>query len=171
MPKLAFASIPVPTAPTFISDTEAAAFEEEIRQCIADRAYQIFEESGHQVGNDDAHWRQAESEVLQHGIDVRESGSWLVLNATVPVVSAEDVQIHVGPTRVIIRAKKHVTTENTESQAPKESFLTVDLNVEVEPLGAVASFKNNQLSLVLKRRQPSLASILPAASPGQPGKS
>jgi len=141
-------------------ESEADAFKLDIQQRITDRAYQLFDASGRREGNDQANWCQAESEVLQRGIDVREVGSWLALCATVPSVSAEDVQIYLEPSRVIVRAKvtkgpdgqQHGMDAWVSTQAAV--FLTTDLAVEVEPVTAIASLKNNQLTVSVKKRRP-----------------
>jgi HSP20 family molecular chaperone IbpA len=169
IPKTAFTSKPKSTEPRFIGKSEAEALEWDIQQRVSARAYRLFEESGYQDGNAEKHWLQAESEVLQRGIEVRESGSWVALNAKIPDASAEDVHIYVDPTRVIVRARKNGQTENRESQAQglpdDELFLAVDLNVEVDPTTASASLKDSKLSLMVKKRpQKSASGVLESSS-------
>src|SRR5256885_16985352 len=115
------------------------SLQEEIRQCIADRAYQLYEESGRQDGNDERNWRQAESAVLQRDIEVRESGTWLALSAILSGFSAENVQIHVNTARVLVKAEDRPLLqeppENTaqDTAERKKSFWAADLPIEVDP--------------------------------------
>ena len=162
-PKTAFISKPPLTTPHIIDRTDSEAFQEEIRQCIADRAYQLYEESGRQSGNDEGNWRQAEAKVLQRDIEVRESGTWLTLNAVLSDFAAEDVQIYVEPVRVIVKAEKQPLTSDIrqyQDLSPKRNkrFWAADLPVEVEPSTTTASLKNSKLSLVIKKRKESQTS-------------
>ncbi len=92
--------------PQIVSEDQNASFQDKVRQRVAERAYDIYQNSGGQPGNDYEHWIQAENEVLQRGIEVRESGSWLALNASIPDGSADDVEICLTPTSVTVRAEK-----------------------------------------------------------------
>src|ERR1700685_362434 len=92
--------------PQILSEDQHAAFHDKIRQSVSQRAYDIYQNSGSQDGNDYEHWIQAENEVLQRGIEVRESGSWLALNASIPDGSADDVEICLAPTRGTVPAEK-----------------------------------------------------------------
>ena len=79
-------------------------FKKGLRQRVSERAFDLYRESGGQHGNDQNHWLQAEKEILQRGLEVRESGSWLALNASIPDSSADDIQIYLSPSRVMVRA-------------------------------------------------------------------
>ena len=109
-------------------------------------------------GNDHAHWLQAQSEVLHHGLEVRESGSWLSINASLPDVEGDDIEVYLEPNRVIVRAETSENFQNTESQpqgfALREIFLLEDLHTEVDPATASAAFKDRKLTLMVKKRYP-----------------
>ena len=144
-------------APRFVSKSEAEALDQTIRSRIADRAYQLYEASGYAAGHDREHWLQAESEVLRHGLEVRESGSWVNMNGSLPDVAAEDVEIYVDARRVIVRAKRREgsqTAQPTTGEASQERFWGVDLHMEVEPATAAASLKDGKLTLMVKKRTP-----------------
>jgi HSP20 family molecular chaperone IbpA len=142
--------------PQILSEDQHAAFQDRVRQSISQRAYDIYRESGAQDGNDYQHWIQAENEVLQRGIEVRESGSWLALNASIPDNSADNVEICLTPTSVSVRAEKGATE--------RDIFLTHDLNTEIEPSTASATLKDQKLTIMVKKRYPVSAAISPATS-------
>ena len=144
--------------PQILSEDQHAAFQDKVRQRVSHRAYDIYQNSGSQDGNDYEHWIQAENEVLQRGIEVRESGSWLAFNASIPEGSADDVEICLTPTSVTVRAEKAEPTKNTEASAQditeREIFLTHDLNAEIEPATASATLKDQKLTIMVKKRYP-----------------
>ena len=105
-PKPVLVTSLTPTAPRFVDRSEWQTLEEQARDCIAERARRIYEESGRQAGNDDSNWLRAESEVLRRDLEVSESGSWVRVDATLPGFSAEDVQICVDSARVMVKAEK-----------------------------------------------------------------
>lgn len=155
--KTAFTSKAKKTEPRFVNKSEAETFEREIRRRVSERAYRLFEESGYPDGEAEKHWLQAESEILHRGIEVREAGSWVTLNTTIPDASAEDVDIYVDATRVIVRARKNGRSDTTEppSERPAgdELFFAAGLKVEVDPNTATASLKDGKLSLMVKKQE------------------
>jgi HSP20 family molecular chaperone IbpA len=148
--------------PQIISEDQNAAFQDKVRQRIAERAYDIYQNSGGDHGNDYEHWIQAENEVLQRGIDVRESGSWLAFNASIPDAPAENVEICLTPTSVSVRVQKSEQIENAaaneERLNQREIFLTHELNAEIEPSSASATLKDQKLTIMVKKRYPVSAS-------------
>ena len=156
--KTALGGKPVLKAPKIVSEDEAPAFHEALRKRISERAYGLFESSGGQHGNADNHWNQAELEVLQHGMEIRESGSWLAINAAIPDGSADDIQIYLTPNRVVVRAEKNTSVQNPDSHVhgmtQREIFLADDLASEVEPETASAAFKDQKLTIMVKKRYP-----------------
>ena len=140
-----------------LAEDQNAAFQDKVRQRVAERAYDIYQNSGGQPGNDYEHWIQAENEVLQRGIEVRESGSWLALNASIPDSSADDVEICLTPTSVTVRAEKSEQIKdaaNEQGLNQREIFLTHDLNTEIEPSTASATLKDQKLTIMVKKRYP-----------------
>jgi HSP20 family molecular chaperone IbpA len=168
--KLVFTSLPTLTSatPTFISGQEADDLEQAIHTKIGERARTLFEESGREPGNDTANWFRAEADILRSDLQVRESGSWLALTASLPDASAQGMQILVRPNRVIVRAHRNVAEDHSAERAnlDKEIYLAANLTVEVLPPSAVASFRDQNLQLMIKKSQPSklLESAEPAAS-------
>lgn len=156
--KAAFSDNLPANTPRVIGENDKEAFHHGIHRCVSERAYGLYEASGGEHGNDHAHWLQAQSEVLQHGLEVRESGSWLSINASLPDVEGDDIEVCLEPNRVIIRAETSENFQNTESQpqgfALREIFLLEDLHTEVDPATASAAFKDRKLTLMVKKRYP-----------------
>ncbi len=156
--KLAFSSRPTPVSwtPSFLVGEEAEALEQCIYRKISERAYFLFEQSGREPGNEDANWLQAEAELLRSVVEVRESGTWLALSASIPDASGQGMQIAVGPTRVLVRAKETSNEQDSERAKllEREIFLAANLPAKVDPLSAVASFKDRSLNLMIRKRWP-----------------
>lgn len=144
--------------PQILSEDQHAAFQEKVRQRVSQRAYDIYQDGGGEHGNDYQHWIQAENEVLQRGIEVRESGSWLALNASVPDNTADEVEVCLTPTNVTVRTEKRQQTQDGDANAPgfseREIFLSHDLNTEIEPSTASATLKDQKLTIMVKKRYP-----------------
>jgi HSP20 family molecular chaperone IbpA len=157
--KITFSSRPTqsPAFPSFIHGREAEELEQAIYDKIRERAYLLFEQSGRQPGNESANWMRAESEILRSDAQVRESGSWLTLNASIPEACAEGLQIVVRSMRVLVRARK--STNGPDGSEPaqqggEEIFLAVNLTAEVDPGSATASFRDHNLHLMVRKRRP-----------------
>lgn len=146
--------------PSFITGHAAEELEQEICGKIRERAYLLFEQSGLEPGNEYVNWLRAESEIVRSGAQVRESGSWVTLTASIPDGSGPGMQIVVRPTRVLVHAMAACTGQSpTElaKQGEREIFLAANLTVEVDPASAAASFRNHNLHLMVKKRQPAQA--------------
>ena len=156
--KLAFSSLPASTlvTPSFLVDREAEDLEERVANRVRERAQLLFEQSGGMPGNDEANWLQAEAEILRSNMEVRESGTWLSLKASIPDASGQGIQITVRAKRVLVRATQ-INNEQNSKQGDEEIFLAANLPVEVDPPSAAASFRNHNLLLMIKKAQVSRA--------------
>ena len=153
--------------PTFVPDDQAEELEQAIHRKIAERARLLFEETGHAPGNDEANWFRAESEILRSGLQVRESGSWVAINASIPDASGQGMQILVRPKRVVVHAQRQATAgHSTQGAKPEEQdiFLVTNLSVEVNPPSAVASFRDRNLQLMIRKSRPGILFGNPEAS-------
>jgi HSP20 family molecular chaperone IbpA len=144
--------------PKFADEDGKSRIAQALQDRISLRAYSLYEESGQPDGNHFADWLRAESEILQRTLDVRESGSWLAVNASLPDVTPEDVLISVEPKRVLIQAVRSEEAKNNTAHESgstrRELFLVQDLNVEVDPETASASLKDQKLTLMVKKKYP-----------------
>ena len=156
--KTAFSSLPAlaSTTPTFCIGAAAEELDQRVNDRIRDRAYSLFEQSGREPGNEDANWTRAESEILRGNVQVRESGSWLALTALLPDASGQEMQIAVQPRRVVVRAttggKKQDLSDHNGPVA-EEIFLAANLAVDVDPSSAAASFREQRLRLMVRKRR------------------
>ena len=146
-------------APKIISDgNEREAIDQLIQRKVAERAYRLFEGSNAAHGKDQEHWLQAESEILRHGLDIRESGSWVSITASLPDVSGENLQICLEPSRAVVHGQKiseqRDPSSGTHKYSQEDFFLRSDLNVEVDPSTASASLKDQKLTIMVKKRYP-----------------
>jgi len=156
--KRAFSLQPVmlSTTPQFLVGAQAEALEQRIYGRIRDRAYELFEQSDRAPGNEDANWSQAESEVLRAGLQVRESGTWLTVNAVLADASGEDIQIGLKPNRVLVSAPVAGCERNSSSDGTNyedEIFLAVNLQVEIDLASAAASFRDHRLRIMIKKHR------------------
>jgi HSP20 family molecular chaperone IbpA len=156
--KLAFSSLPASAlvTPSFLVGREAEDLEERVANRVRERAQLLFEQSGGAPGNDEANWLQAEAEILRSNMEVRESGTWLSLKASIPNASGQGIQIAVKAKRVVVRATQ-INNEQNAKQGEDEIFLVANLQVEVDPPSAAASFRNQNLLLMIKKAQVSRA--------------
>lgn len=122
-----------------ITDGHHDAFAARLQDSIAKRAYAIFENAGRPAGQDQAHWFRAESEVLQHGSPIRESGSWSTANASLPGADAADVQVLLLGDRAILSCSK-----------PSHSYVSFRFPVSVDPQTAAAYMKGHTFVLTAK---------------------
>ena len=146
--------------PSFIAGHATEELEQEICGKIRDRAYLLFEQSGREPGNEDANWLRAESEIVRSGAQVRESGSWVTFTASIPDGSGLGMQIVVRPSRILVRtmqARNGQDPAELAKRGEREIFLGASLPVEVDPASATASFRNHNLHLMAKKRQPGQA--------------
>ena len=143
--------------PSFVGGREAEELEQAIYGKIRERAYLLFEESGREPGNERANWLRAESEIVRSGVQVRDSGSWMTLNASIPDASGESLQVAVWPTRVLVRARKARNGPDSDcpelSEGGREIFLAANLAAEVDPQSAAASFRDHNLHLMVRKRR------------------
>jgi HSP20 family molecular chaperone IbpA len=158
--------------PRIIGENEKESFDHALQRRVSERAFRLFESSGREHGNDRAHWLQAENEVLQHGLEIRESGSWLSIHALLPEVSADDIQVYVAPDRVIVRVEKTQDLARSDSQergfTPHELFMARELTTMIDPSTASAAFKDQKLTLMVKKRFPESAATSLKGQSGQP---
>ena len=149
--KLAFSSLPVRLAtPNFVVGHEADELERAVTDKIRARARVLFEQSGGQPGQDEANWLQAESEILRTSLNVQESGTWISLSASIPDSSGQGIAIVVRATRVLVRARQGKNEPSAEDN-DAEIVLAANLLVEVDPPSAVASFRNHNLHIMIKK--------------------
>src|SRR5882724_4025739 len=113
-----------------------------VRERIARRAYDLYQQDGNQPGHDLRHWLQAESEILTDVPEIRESGSWYTINVPLRGFAANEVRISVEAQRAIVAAEKREVTASEPASA---------YNVLEQAATASAYLMNGVLTLTVKR--------------------
>jgi hypothetical protein len=121
-----------------VTGDQRAAFEAALRQGIQVRAYELFERQGGIPGRDQAHWLQAESQLLQRAAPVSESGSWSTANVSLPNADPHDVQVLVLDDHAIVASGK------------PPAYLLIRWHCHVDPATAAAYLKGNTLVVTAK---------------------
>jgi HSP20 family molecular chaperone IbpA len=147
------------TQPTVFRLTASGTFVERMQQisaAIAGRAYELFEARGAGHGHDRDDWFRAESEMLTPipaKIFDKEGG--ITVRAEVPGFIRKDMEVLPEPRRLIIRAKKHKTSDQEDRQAvlqgqmSNEILRILDLPHEVDPENMTTTIKNDVLEVTL----------------------
>jgi HSP20 family molecular chaperone IbpA len=139
--------------PQLVDKMEGQKIEEALHQRLAECAYALYEESDRQDGNDQNNWMQAKSEIVQ-SMETRKSGTWVSLTASIPGASPNSIRVHVDTNRVVVKAENTADVSQAEGAAPNTSrFFAADLDVELDPPTATASFKDQTLNLMVKKRR------------------
>ncbi len=139
--------------PQLVDQMEGQKIDAELQQRLSERAYALYEESGRQDGNDEKNWLQAKSEIV-HGFEMRKSGTWVALTASIPDALPVSIRVYVDAHRVVVQAEKSADPSRTESSARDTSmFLAADIDVELDPSTATASFKDHTLNLMVKKQR------------------
>jgi len=141
-----------------VTEARRAAFESRLRQSIQNRAYQFFERQGGPHGQAQAHWAQAETEILQHAPPVRESGAWYTANVLLQSVDSQNVQVLVLDDRAIVAVanpglEKPDQHGGNSAGAPNQfpAYLLIRWPIRVDPATAAAYLKDNTLVVTAKR--------------------
>jgi HSP20 family protein len=128
-------------------------------QTINQRAYEIFEGSGHRFGHDLDDWFRAEMDLL-HPVHVKidESGESLEVKAEVPGFSEKEIEVSVEPHRLTITGKRE--TEKKEEKKGKTVYSEfcsnqilriVDLPASVDAEKVTATLKDGILQLTMPK--------------------
>ncbi|MGI9101321.1 MAG: Hsp20 family protein [Terriglobales bacterium] len=142
------------------SETSFGRIVREAQQAIAQRAYFLCQQRGFVPGNDLYDWFRAESEQFRAvPVEISEDENELQVLVEVPGYSAEDINVHLEPTRLVIRG-------NTEAEEQKQTghvsysereateiFRAVQLPVEVDPEKASAMVRDGILEITLPKSQ------------------
>ena len=126
-----------------------------IRERIARRAYDLYQQDGNRPGQDMRHWLQAECEILTDVPEIRESGSWYTINVPLRGFAANEVQVSVEAQRAIVAAEKQEVTASEPGRASnvleQAVFARAKWPIDVDPATASAYLMNGVLTLTVKR--------------------
>jgi HSP20 family protein len=147
------------TQPTVFRLTASGTLVERMQQisaAIACRAYELFEARGSGHGHDWEDWFRAESEMLTPiPAKVFDKDAGITVRAEVPGFTGKDVEVLAEPRRLIIRAKRHKTSNEQDGRAvlqqqmSSELLRVLDLPREIDPEHMTATIKNDVLEVIL----------------------
>jgi HSP20 family molecular chaperone IbpA len=125
---------------------------------IAARAYELYQQDGHNHGEDMSHWLRAESEILTRVPEIHESSSWFTINVPLKGFFAAEVQVNMEPHRAIIAAAKNESSEQQDGTGTgsfqEATFAVAKWPSEVDPSTASAYLKDGTLTVAVKRALP-----------------
>jgi HSP20 family protein len=150
------------TTPSIVSMPETESMFErtvrEIHDALARRAFEHFEYSGYSHGHDHDDWFRAEQDLLRPvPVEISEDENELKVSAEVPGYSANDIDIHLEPTKLLIRGKTERNRERSSGQITysewdtNQIFRAINLPTEVEPGKANAVLHDGVLELTLPK--------------------
>jgi len=144
-----------------INDESCSHLRDRMNRSVSKRAFELYEQSGRNMGDDVRHWLQAESEVVHRVPEIRESASWYTVNVPVRGFQPETLYVGVDEQRAVIAAETQESMDmaGAQSTAPKEGsresfFMLAEWPCEVDPSTASAYVKNDTLVLTAKRAYP-----------------
>lgn len=130
-----------------------------LSEAIRQRAYQIFEGSGHGLGHDLEDWFKAEMDLLHPvHVNITESGENFEVKVEVPGFNEKEIEVSVEPRRLTITGKRE--TEQKEERKGKTVYSEscsdqilriVDLPANVDAEKTTATLKNGVLHLTMPK--------------------
>ncbi len=153
-------SVPI-TNLTVIKTSQPVTLDQTIQEIydqIARRAYELYCQRGYIDGFHHDDWLIAESELLTSApISIHEEEDAYSVHVEVPGFSAEQIEVQVEPTRLLIQGNAEQQNEQRSgrviySESRRSNiFRVVSLPGEVEPQNASASVKDGILFLTLPK--------------------
>lgn len=150
--------------PIFVEAEKLINRLEEVTKAVAHRAYEFFEERGHQLGNELEDWFRAESEFMRYvPATMKEDDNQFTVQAEVPGFKANEIKISVEPKRLIVEGNAEQNTEETSGQVvfserrTNQFCRSFKLPAEVESDKVTANLKDGLLEITLPKmpvRQP-----------------
>jgi len=142
-----------------------------IRDAVAWRAYQLFEEQGRAAGHDVEDWACAEASVVRSmDCGVIDQDSRVCLTADASLFDDGPIELYVEPRRLTLcgfdRSRRPLPTPPGEPAKPRRDwiFRVHDFDVDMDPHAVVARFNGPALYVYLGKAQPREARVLAAAS-------
>jgi HSP20 family molecular chaperone IbpA len=135
---------------------EEKDLERELQRKISCRAYQLYLDGGSCAGREVQDWLRAEKEALQRISQIRESGSWVIVNLYVPHVPAEGFKLLINENRALVEIEDpYGARERTATPEPVSATCYVaEWPGRVDPKTASAYVKNGMLTLEVKLVSP-----------------
>jgi len=153
------AVVSLPAINTLIEDDPFFSYVRDLRQSIANRAFEFFRDREFEHGHDLEDWLRAESELLeQPALNVSETDDEFSICADVPGLTEREIEVKVDPYRVFItstREESHGKKEgksDSSERTSKQFLCEYDLPAEIDPAKVTAELKNGVLTIGLPKR-------------------
>jgi Protein of unknown function (DUF2934) len=131
-----------------------------MESAVRDRAYRIYQNSGETPGRDLGHWAEAEGKLISSNLEVRGSGGpWFHCNCPVPAIPAQQIQVALDPSQLIIHLGGDSASKAIPADFPYPIFYWAKWPERVDPSTAVAYVRDSNLTIEVKKADP------PAANP------
>ncbi|NOT59200.1 MAG: Hsp20 family protein [Acidobacteria bacterium] len=113
------------TKPLFVEAEKIFDQMKEFSQSIAQRAYELFDTRGRELGHELEDWFRAEFELMRWvPIALKEADGKLVVRAEVPGFNASDIKISVEPNQLTISGQKVVKPEERKEEQDEKRFFS-----------------------------------------------
>jgi HSP20 family molecular chaperone IbpA len=130
-----------------------------LRKTISDRAFEIFRGRKWDEGDALSDWHRAEGELFHAAhVDISERGDALLVRTEVPGFEPRDLQVCVGPDRLVIAGKRRTQSGwETRNVLYSDScldriFRVLALPFELDASKATAAVSNGILELAIPKR-------------------
>ncbi len=144
-------------APLIVSGEVLRERGRQIRDAIARRAYEMFEQRGRADGRHEDDWLRAEAELLARPkVEVRDVGSAVTVQAELGEFAAGQVEVSVEPRRITIAAARARAAARRRGAAvpngrPDRAYRAVELPCDVDAADVTVSMLNGRLELALRK--------------------
>ncbi len=129
-----------------------------VSDSITRRAFQLFENNGHWLGNDWENWFRAEAEMLHPlHMELKESDSEYTVRAEVPGFTSKDLDIKIEPHRMSIAGRRETKEEGKDGKTihcemcSDQILRTIDLPVHIDTTKASATLRDGILTIDLPK--------------------
>lgn len=147
-----------PDSPILVEAEKLVKQIEKLTRSVAKRAYEFFEERGHQIGNELEDWFRAEAEFLRPvPVEMKEGENLFIVRAEAPGFKANEIRISAEPERLIIEGRTEASTEEESektvfSERRSNQFCrSLRLSAEIDPAKVSATLKDGMLEITLPK--------------------
>src|SRR5437879_7421298 len=133
---------------------------QEIKECIARRAYELSEARGFTHGQEREDCLRAQSEILRGSpVDIRETETELTIYVEVPGFRERDLEVRVEPRRLFISGKRQEGPERKQGKTvyserlADQIFFVLNLPAPVDPDKVNATLSDGALEVKLLRAE------------------
>jgi len=130
---------------------------EKMHRRIEQRAYELFESRGGELGHDMEDWLEAERELVwSPPISLEESDEEITVQLSAPGFAAESIDVELTPQDLLVEAEARRQREKGKGRAREleirsaKLFRSVHFPRAIDPDSAEAEFKNDVLRVTAK---------------------